>query len=120
MVGGCGGAAKPDIVFFGEAIPWEFHAKAELLVHADLLFIVGTALAVFPFASLAGLVEPGTPRVVLNTERSDAYAHAGFQFDASGRKTDVIFEGDCQATVKQLCRLAGWEEELLQLVRESK
>ncbi len=46
---------KPDIVFFGEALPERFWEAAEVdLPAADLLLVMGTSLVVQPFASLAG------------------------------------------------------------------
>ena len=48
-----GGLCKPDIVFFGEALPARFQecAAADLRV-CDLLIVMGTSLQVQPFASL--------------------------------------------------------------------
>ncbi len=45
----CGGLIKPDVVFFGEAIPAEAGARAEALVRAcDLLLLIGTSGEVAP------------------------------------------------------------------------
>lgn len=37
---------KPDIVFFGEALPAEFLKNAEKIDMADLVIIMGTSLKV--------------------------------------------------------------------------
>ncbi len=42
----CEGLVKPDIVFFGEALPLEFHKKAPFVEQADLVFVMGTSLKV--------------------------------------------------------------------------
>jgi len=54
--GRCRGLVKPNIVFFGEALPEAFHRKLGDLAEADLLFIIGTSLQVQPFASLTYFV----------------------------------------------------------------
>ncbi|MGQ9688013.1 MAG: SIR2 family NAD-dependent protein deacylase [Desulfobaccales bacterium] len=45
----CGGLIKPEVVFFGEAIPEEAGARAnELVQRADLLLLIGTSGEVAP------------------------------------------------------------------------
>jgi NAD-dependent deacetylase len=50
----CGGLMKPDVVFFGEGLPQQFHHFYENWRNYkfDLLFIVGTGLQVYPVAGL--------------------------------------------------------------------
>ncbi|KAA0203001.1 hypothetical protein HAZT_HAZT006704, partial [Hyalella azteca] len=49
----CGAVVKPDIVFFGEALPDRFYkAVATDFRKCDLLIVMGTSLTVQPFASL--------------------------------------------------------------------
>ena len=49
----CGGVFKPDIVFFGEALPEAmFAASHRAIARADLLVVCGTSLGVYPAASL--------------------------------------------------------------------
>lgn len=60
----CGGLVKPDIVFFGESLPQNFHLNRTLPSAADLCIILGTSLSVQPFASLPGLCQEGVPRLV--------------------------------------------------------
>jgi NAD-dependent SIR2 family protein deacetylase len=53
----CEGPVKPDIVFFGEALPGRFHRRRLAdMPQADLLLVMGTSLAVQPFASMTGEV----------------------------------------------------------------
>lgn len=49
----CKGVVKPDIVFFGETLPEKFYRLIEKdFKKCDLLIILGSSLAVQPFASL--------------------------------------------------------------------
>ena len=49
----CKGIVKPDIVFFGEALPDRFITLlGEDFSKCDLLIIIGTSLSVHPFAGL--------------------------------------------------------------------
>ncbi len=49
----CGGLIRPDVVFFGEAIPPAAQAEAEELVqHCDLLLVIGTSGVVAPASYL--------------------------------------------------------------------
>ncbi|MDL1955655.1 MAG: NAD-dependent deacylase [Candidatus Desulfofervidus auxilii] len=45
----CGGLLKPDVVFFGEAIPKEALIKAQMVIDAcDVLLVIGTSAEVAP------------------------------------------------------------------------
>ena len=74
----CGGIVKPDVVFFGEAIPASRASNAKrLLEESDALLVVGSSLMVFSgyrFARLAD--ESGKPIAIVNrgTTRADALA----------------------------------------------
>ena len=49
----CGGVYKPDITFFGEALPEEAFARSqELAAKAEVMLVLGTSLTVFPAAGL--------------------------------------------------------------------
>ncbi len=50
----CGSVVKPDVVFFGENV-MQFEACQELVAGSDLLFVVGSSLAVTPAAWLPSL-----------------------------------------------------------------
>ena len=56
----CNGLVKPDIVFFGEALPEDFHKNRMLPSTADLCIVMGTSLMVQPFASLPSFCTEGT------------------------------------------------------------
>ncbi len=99
----CGGLVKPDIVFFGEALPEAFHRNRSLPAQADLAIVMGTSLSVQPFASLPSFVREETPRVLINMERVGGLG---------SRPDDVVLLGDCDEGVRKLADALGWREEL--------
>jgi len=107
----CNGLVKPDIVFFGEALPELFHRNRALPASADLCIVMGTSLTVQPFASLPGFCAEGVPRLLINSERVGGLG---------SRADDVLLLGDCDAGVRKLAIALGWDEELEELWRETK
>ncbi|RAL07588.1 SIR2 family NAD-dependent protein deacylase [Aspergillus homomorphus CBS 101889] len=99
----CNGLVKPDIVFFGEALPSDFFDSRDLPEQADLCIVMGTSLTVQPFASLPGFCRDGVPRVLINMERVGGLG---------SRPDDVLVLGDCDTGVRRFARALGWEEEL--------
>ncbi|EXJ91429.1 NAD-dependent histone deacetylase SIR2 [Capronia coronata CBS 617.96] len=102
----CNGLVKPDIVFFGEALPESFHRNRSLPARADLAIVMGTSLTVQPFASLPSFVREGTPRVLINLEKAGSLG---------SRPDDVLLLGDCDAGVRKLAEALDWGEELEEL-----
>jgi NAD-dependent deacetylase len=50
----CGGQFRPDIVWFGEALPPAAWREArEAAARADVIFVIGTSAVVYPAAALA-------------------------------------------------------------------
>lgn len=99
----CNGLVKPDIVFFGEALPEAFHRNRTLPASADLALVIGTSLTVQPFASLPSFVREETPRVLINLERVGGLG---------SRPDDVLLLGDCDDGVRKLAGSLGWLDEL--------
>lgn len=99
----CNGLVKPDIVFFGEALPESFHRNRSLPARADLAIVLGTSLTVQPFASLPSFVREDTPRVLINLERVGSLG---------SRPDDVLLLGDCDEGVRKLADALGWRDEL--------
>ena len=99
----CNGLVKPDIVFFGEQLPDEFHRNRSLPSSADLCIVMGTSLTVQPFASLPDFCSNGVPRVLINLERVGGLG---------SRPDDVLILGDCDAGVRRLAAALGWESDL--------
>lgn len=64
----CGGALKPDVVFFGEVVPRAVREAAQGLLHAsDALLVVGSSLAVFSgYRFVREARELGKPVAIVN------------------------------------------------------
>ncbi len=61
----CGGALRPGVVWFGEAIDPAAHAAAAAAARAcDLFLVVGTSGVVWPAAGLAGLARASGAKVL--------------------------------------------------------
>lgn len=99
----CNGLVKPDIVFFGEALPESYHQNRHVPGLADLVIVMGTSLTVHPFASLPQFASEGTPRLLINKERVG---------DFGSRPDDVVFLGACDEGVRKLSDALGWRDEL--------
>ena len=74
----CGGVFKPDITFFGEALPEAaFAATQELAIKSDVFLVLGTSLTVYPAAGLPRLtLQAGGEVIVVNAQPTslDEYA----------------------------------------------
>lgn len=124
----CGALLKPDIVFFGEALPSRFfQLMRKDFPQCDLLLVMGTSLVVNPFASLIGNVKETVPRVLINRERVGEARHPllaqidkrAFNFDTKeGGYRDVFHKGDCDAGCRRLAELLGWGADLDKLIAE--
>ncbi|KAL7270545.1 Sir2 histone deacetylase Hst2 [Rhizina undulata] len=106
----CGGVVKPDIVFFGEALPKEFHDSVALAEQADLVIVMGSSLSVYPFAALPGRAAEGCPRLLINLEKVGGLGSRG---------DDVIVLGECDNGVRRFAKELGWLEELEKLWAET-
>lgn len=112
----CKGHVKPDIVFFGEGLPDRFHRLVKKDVReADLLIVMGTSLMVAPVCQIPDMVRRDCPRILFNRELVGSFCKGGMK---SRRKSyenserDIFHEGDCDDSIRLLCSLLGWEEEL--------
>lgn len=99
----CKGLVKPDITFFGEALPRAFSEKSHNTAMADLVLIIGTSLTVYPFASLPDMARQKAPRVLFNMERVGSLG---------SRVDDVLELGSCDNGIRKLAELLGWTSEL--------
>ena len=74
----CGHALKPDITFFGEALPAAAITEAQLECRrADLLLVLGSSLTVYPAAALPQItLQSGGSVVIVNEQPTyfDSYA----------------------------------------------
>ncbi len=74
-----GSQLRPNIVWFGEAVP-NIEPAIELCQSADLLVIVGTSLLVYPAASLYTYIKPHVPIYLIDpneieTSSSNPFTH---------------------------------------------
>jgi NAD+-dependent protein deacetylase SIR2 len=102
----CGGYVKPDIVFFGEGLPYSFFENMTVPLEADLIIVMGTSLTVYPFANLPRLAQYGVPRVLFNMDPVGDFGERG---------DDVLCLGSCDAGIRKLADELGWRDELEKL-----
>ncbi|CRL06221.1 CLUMA_CG018942, isoform A [Clunio marinus] len=81
------GIFKPDIVFFGEELPDDFHDSIDTDRNkCDLLIVIGSSLKVKPVAMIPNLVPPNVPQILINRE---PLSHMNFDVNLYG-DSDVI------------------------------
>ncbi len=62
----CGAVMKPDVVLFGEPLPWAtWRAAEEAIDQADVLLVAGSSLEVYPVAELPYRAARRGARVIL-------------------------------------------------------
>lgn len=92
------GVLKPDITFFGEALPSKFHRLIrEDVLQCDLLICIGTSLKVAPVSEIVNMIPASVPQVLID---KDPVKHAEFDLSLLGLCDDVA------ALVAQKC---GWD-----------
>ena len=86
----CGGALKPDVVFFGESVPKPRVATArEIVAGADALLVVGSSLTVYSGYRFVRQAEAeGTPVAIVTLGETRGHRHALLALDA--RLGDVL------------------------------
>ncbi|KAI8626478.1 DHS-like NAD/FAD-binding domain-containing protein [Xylariaceae sp. FL1651] len=93
------GVMKPDITFFGEALPDEFSKR--LVEHdrniVDLVIVIGTSLKVAPVSEVVPFLPAHVPQIYISRT---PVSHINF---------DIDLLGDCDVVVAELCRRAGWD-----------
>lgn len=86
----CGGALKPDVVFFGESVPKPRVAQAaQIVAEADVLLVVGSSLTVYSGYRFVRQAEAqGTPVGIVTLGETRGHRHAAVAVDA--RLGDVL------------------------------
>ncbi|XP_023296866.2 NAD-dependent histone deacetylase sirtuin-1 [Lucilia cuprina] len=95
------GIMKPDIVFFGEGLPDEFHTvMASDKDKCDLLIVMGSSLKVRPVALIPSSIPNHVPQILINREQLH---HLEF---------DVELLGDGDVIINQICHRLGedWKD----------
>ncbi|KAH8413089.1 hypothetical protein KR009_007864 [Drosophila setifemur] len=86
------GIMKPDIVFFGEGLPDEYHTvMATDKDVCDLLIVIGSSLKVRPVAHIPSSIPGSVPQILINREQLH---HLKF---------DVELLGDSDVIINQIC-----------------
>ncbi|CDK27865.1 unnamed protein product [Kuraishia capsulata CBS 1993] len=94
------GVMKPDITFFGEALPSRFkNCIREDMSKCDLLICVGTSLKVAPVSEVVNLIPSHVPQVLINK-----YPVKHYEFDVS-------ILGFCDPVIAHICNKLGWSIE---------
>lgn len=90
---------KPDITFFGEALPDEFSRRltGSDRFKTDLVIVIGTSLKVAPVSELVPFLPPHIPQIYISRTPVN---HHNF---------DIDLLGDCDVVVSELCKRAGWD-----------
>ena len=89
----CGGVLKPDVVLFGEQLPWKTWAAAEQAARkCDLMFVAGSSLEVTPVANLPLIaVQNGAALIIVN--------HTPTYIDI---RADVVLRGDVAEIIPRI------------------
>lgn len=92
------GVMKPDITFFGEALPDEFSRRLTENDRdkVDLVVVIGTSLKVTPVSEIVSWLPSHIPQIYISRQ---AVSHINF---------DIDLLGDCDVVVTELCRRLSW------------
>jgi len=83
---------KPDIVFFGEQLPDNFHNTISIdKDKCDLLIVMGSSLKVKPVSLVSELLSNDIPQILINRER---LPHKTF---------DIELLGNCDVIINEIC-----------------
>jgi len=78
----CKGPCKPNVVFYGEGLPFRFFEKLQECKDVDLIIIMGTSLKVKPFALIPNLVNPSAYKLVFNMEEVGDFGYNYLECDS--------------------------------------
>jgi NAD-dependent deacetylase len=98
----CGQILKPDIIFFGEAIPEKaLYTSFQLAGSAQALLVIGTSAVVSPANSIPMLAKKSGAKIIeINKERTHL----------TSRLTDLFIEGEAGTIIHKLVRTISEEE----------
>ena len=83
---------KPDIVFFGESLPDNFHQTISIdKDKCDLLIVMGSSLKVKPVSLVSELLPSHIPQILINREH---LPHKTF---------DIELLGNCDVIINEIC-----------------
>ncbi|MCX6029848.1 MAG: NAD-dependent deacylase [Chloroflexi bacterium] len=89
----CGGLLKPDVILYGEPLPYgAIVAAQQAALHCDVMLVIGTSLEVMPAADLPWLTRRRGGRVIL------VNLTATYLDD----QADVVIQADVVQTLREL------------------
>jgi NAD-dependent deacetylase len=90
----CGRILKPDVIFFGEAIPEKaLHTSFQLAGSAQALMVIGTSAVVSPANSIPLLAKKSGAKIIeINKERTHL----------TSRLTDLFIEGEAGEVIEKI------------------
>ena len=90
----CGGVYKPDITFFGEALPEAAFASAQsLAIRSDVFLVLGTSLTVFPAAGLPRYtLQAGGKVFIVNAQPTSLDDYAAGVYRDLGEFANAVLE----------------------------
>lgn len=91
-----GSQLRPNIVWFGEAVPM-IEVAAEVAASADVFVVVGTSLLVYPAAGLIDYVKDNVPKFIVDPKKPEVYHVPHLEFI-----TEVASVGMAQLKAKLL------------------
>ena len=106
----CTGVIKPDIVFFGEDLPRRFQLYLQDLPMCDCCIVMGTSLAVYPFADIVDSTTRTTPRILLNRQIVGSFLFP--------RPYDVTMIGDLEINVKEFLTKLDVIDKVMELMKK--
>jgi NAD-dependent deacetylase sirtuin 1 len=100
----CTEVMKPNITFFGEALPKSLYTAINKdLPLCDLVIVIGTSLKVGgSVMEILKRIDPSVPQILINKE--------GVKLPAFSAGFDVSLLGQCDDVVHMLCALLGWRD----------
>lgn len=91
----CGSVLKPNVILFGEQLPYRaFQGAQQVVSDADLLLVVGTSLEVAPASDLPLLALRNRAHVVVVNLESTSVDHAA----------SVVIQGDAAQVLPEIVR----------------
>jgi len=87
----CRSIMKPDVVFFGEPIPWEAHRRAvEAATTCDLVLVIGTSSLVYPAADIPIQAKESGAKVIEINPESTPLTPQVSDYILQGRSGEIL------------------------------
>ena len=87
-----GSQLRPNIVWFGEAVP-AMDEAVPIVKDADILVVIGTSLNVYPAAGLVNYAKRGTPIFVIDPERPSVFIrNVTYIQEKAGKGVEILKE----------------------------